>query len=97
MRHGKLGAGCSGAVCSGCGCRCDDGAMTKKYSNGDVTVIWKPDMCQHSAVCARGLPMVFNPSRRPWIELEHAETAAITALVDRCPSGALSWEAAKKG
>jgi putative redox protein len=65
--------------------------MTKRYSNGDVTVIWKPDLCQHSGVCARGLPLVFNPLRRPWIELQHADTDTITALVDRCPSGALSW------
>lgn len=66
--------------------------MTKHYSNGEITVIWKPDLCIHSAVCARGLPMVFAPARRPWVELQHADTAAITALVDRCPSKALSWQ-----
>lgn len=65
--------------------------MTKRYTNGEVTVVWKPDLCIHSGVCARGLPLVFNPARRPWVELQHADTAAITALVDRCPSGALSW------
>lgn len=69
--------------------------MTKRYSNGDVTVIWQPDLCQHSGICARGLPRVFDPARRPWIELQHADTGAITALVDRCPSGALSWEKVK--
>ena len=69
--------------------------LTKKYSNGEVTVIWKPSLCQHSAVCARGLPAVFNPRRRPWIELEHADSKTIAAQVDRCPSGALSWEQAK--
>ena len=65
--------------------------MIKHYSNGDVTVVWKPDLCRHSGICARGLPLVFKPSRRPWIELQHAESEAITAQVDRCPSGALSW------
>jgi uncharacterized Fe-S cluster protein YjdI len=65
--------------------------MTKTYTNGDVTVIWKPDLCRHSGICARGLPMVFNPARRPWIELEHESTDRITAQVDRCPSGALTW------
>jgi uncharacterized Fe-S cluster protein YjdI len=43
-------------------------------------------------VCVRGLPLVFNPRRRPWIEMEHADSATITAQVNRCPSGALSWQ-----
>lgn len=64
----------------------------RKYTNGDVTVIWKPEICRHSGVCVRGLPLVFNPRRRPWIELQHADTDTITAQVNRCPSGALSWQ-----
>ena len=66
--------------------------MVKRYSNGEVTVIWKPDLCVHSGRCARGLPLVFDPFRRPWIELQHADTATIVAQVERCPSGALAWE-----
>lgn len=65
--------------------------MKKRYSNGDVTVIWQPDLCRHTGICARGLPLVFDPQRRPWIELEHADTDTITAQVERCPSGALTW------
>jgi len=65
--------------------------VTKHYTNGDITVVWKPDICQHSGICARGLGEVFNPRRKPWIELQHADSASITAQVDRCPSGALSW------
>jgi uncharacterized Fe-S cluster protein YjdI len=63
----------------------------KHYTDGEVTVVWKPAVCQHSGVCFRGLPKVFDPRRRPWIELEHSDSATITAQVDRCPSGALSW------
>ncbi len=66
--------------------------ITNRYSNGEVTVIWKPALCRHSGICARGLPAVFDPRRRPWIELHHSDTATITAQVDRCPSRALSWE-----
>ena len=65
--------------------------MAKRYSNSDVTVVWQPDLCRHTGICARGLPAVFNPSRRPWIELEHAESATTVAQIDKCPSGALSW------
>ena len=65
--------------------------MVKRYSNGDVTVIWQPDKCRHTGICARGLPLVFRPARRPWVELQHADTDTITGQVDRCPSGALTW------
>lgn len=65
--------------------------MIKRYSNDDITVVWQPDLCRHTGICARGLPRVFSPSRKPWIELEHADTATLTAQVERCPSGALSW------
>ena len=55
--------------------------------------MWKPDLCIHSGVCARGLPAVFNPRRRPWIDASAATTAEIIAQVGRCPSGALSLAA----
>jgi uncharacterized Fe-S cluster protein YjdI len=67
--------------------------MKKTYSNGEVTVIWQPDLCRHTGICARGLPAVFDPRRRPWVILDSSDSATITAQVDRCPSGALSWEA----
>jgi len=70
--------------------------MTKTYTNGEITVVWKPDLCQHSGICARGLGDVFNPRRKPWIELQHADSARIIAQVEQCPSGALSWLASPK-
>lgn len=66
-------------------------SITKKYSNGEVTIVWKPDMCIHSAICFRGLPGVFDPRKRPWVTPEGASTEEIIAQVDKCPSGALSW------
>lgn len=65
--------------------------IIKKYSNGEVTVVWNPEICQHSAICFRGLPEVFDPRERPWIRPENSNTDAITAQVDRCPSAALTW------
>ena len=29
---------------------------TRTYSNGEVTVIWKPHLCIHSGICFAGLP-----------------------------------------
>lgn len=65
--------------------------MEKHYSNGEITVVWKPDVCIHSGMCWRGLLQVFDPRKRPWINLEGADTEAIIAQVEKCPSGALSW------
>jgi uncharacterized Fe-S cluster protein YjdI len=71
--------------------------IVKRYTLNGVTVIWKPALCVHSGICARGLPLVFDPRRRPWIELQHADSDAVTAQVEKCPSGALSWTYAETG
>lgn len=68
--------------------------IIKRYTLNGITVIWKPALCSHSGICARGLPLVFNPRRRPWVELQHADAETVKAQVDRCPSGALAWEVA---
>src|SRR5690606_38478541 len=65
--------------------------ITKKYSNGEVTVVWKPGLCSHSKICWTGLPTVFDPRVRPWVKPDGATTEDIIAQVDKCPSGALSW------
>ena len=44
------------------------GAM-RHYENGEIRVIWRPDLCAHSGVCVRGLAEVFRPRERPWIDL----------------------------
>ena len=66
-------------------------AIVKHYTLNGITVTWKPTLCIHSGICFRGLPQVFDPRRRPWIELQHADNDTITAQVERCPSGALTW------
>lgn len=68
--------------------------ITKKYSNGEITVVWKPSACIHSTICWKnttGLPEVFNPSLRPWIEIGAADSERIVSQVKQCPSGALSF------
>ena len=64
---------------------------TFKYSNGEVTIVWQPQLCIHSGNCARGLPEVFKPREKPWITPEGAETEKIIEQVKKCPSGALSF------
>lgn len=62
-----------------------------EYTNDEVTVVWKPDTCIHSARCVHGLPEVFKPKERRWIQMENATTDAIVTAVKACPSGALSY------
>lgn len=61
------------------------------YSNGEVTIVWKPDSCIHSKLCWKGLNEVFNPAKRPWIEPTAATSDRIIEQVRKCPSGALSY------
>lgn len=61
------------------------------YTNGEVTVIWKPKVCIHSTLCWKGLIEVFNPKERPWIKMDGATTERIIEQVRKCPSGALSY------
>ena len=64
---------------------------TFKYSNGQITVVWKPELCQHSTICWKGLLQVFNPNEKPWINMNGASTERIIEQVRKCPSGALSY------
>ncbi len=66
--------------------------ITKLYSNGEITVVWQPHLCIHSAACAVGLPKVFDPGRRPWVDPHAAPTIEIRNQVIMCPSGALTLD-----
>ena len=60
------------------------------YSNDDITVEWKPELCRHAARCATQLPTVFNPAAKPWVNMDGATSQEIREQVARCPTGALS-------
>lgn len=72
-----------------------DNEPIKEYSNGEITVLWKPDQCIHSGICLRGLPKVFNLKQRPWVKMEGASSEEIVNLVKDCPSRALSIKGIK--
>ncbi len=65
---------------------------TKKYSNGEITIVWQPDLCIHAGICVRMLPQVYRPRERPWVAPENATTQQLIDQIDRCPSGALGYE-----
>ncbi len=65
--------------------------MTRHYIKGDLTVIWKSELCEHCTNCWKGLPEVFSPGKKPWINLDGADAERIIAQVKKCPSGSLSY------
>lgn len=56
-----------------------------------MTVHWDSERCIHSERCVRGAPAVFDRQARPWVNLDGAPAEQVAAVIDRCPSGALSY------
>lgn len=63
----------------------------KKYSNGELTIVWQAEKCVHAAICVGELPRVYRPGERPWLRIEQATTEELQAQIKKCPSGALSY------
>ncbi len=64
----------------------------QEYKNDGIIVHFDPRVCVHSGNCVRGLHAVFDLSKRPWVNVGAATAGAIAAQIEKCPSGALSYE-----
>ena len=63
----------------------------KAYIGQKITVYFDAGRCRHFAECVRGLPSVFDTSRRPWIDPDRSSAESVAEVVRRCPSGALHY------
>lgn len=61
------------------------------YDGDGFAVTFDPTVCTHSANCVRGLPAVFDVSRKRWVEVRAASAGEIEAQIARCPSRALQF------
>lgn len=61
------------------------------YANDAIEVHWEPKLCIHARNCVRGLPLGFDPQRRPWIDVDAAQADEIADVIRTCPTGALHF------
>ena len=70
----------------------DRGDRLHEFRGESVSVTWSRKRCIHVAACVMNLPRVFQPGRRPWIDVTRAPADAIARVVGHCPTGALHFE-----
>lgn len=63
-----------------------------QYDGAAIRVTWDERRCIHFAACVRANPDVFQPGRRPWVQADAADADTVAAIVERCPTGALTYE-----
>ncbi len=63
----------------------------RAYPGREITIYDNRVVCSHAAECVERLSPVFRLGQRPWIEPDAAEVETIIELIERCPSGALSY------
>ena len=63
-----------------------------EYEGLGITIVDNRGVCSHSGICTDNLPSVFKLGQEPWIDPAGATAEEIIALVQRCPSGALSYK-----
>ncbi len=64
----------------------------RKYSGNGIDITYEAALCIHAKRCVHGLPDVFDPLKRPWIQPMNAGADELAAVIERCPSGALHYE-----
>jgi uncharacterized Fe-S cluster protein YjdI len=64
----------------------------RDYTNGEITVHWRPTFCIHATTCYRELIQVFDPRKRPWVDMKGASTEKIIEVVRKCPTRALTYD-----
>src|ERR1700730_13943015 len=63
----------------------------RRYDAEDITISYDVKRCIHAEECVRGLPRVFDPGRRIWVDATQASAEEIAHIVQHCPTGALHF------
>ena len=62
-----------------------------RYEGREVTIVNNPLLCSVAEYCHRELESVFNMNNQPWINPDGDTLENIKAVIEKCPSGALSY------
>ncbi len=63
----------------------------KIYRNKDILIYWNPEQCTHDTNCFGSLGTVFDPEKRPWVNIDGDKPQKIIETINSCPSGALKY------
>jgi CDGSH-type Zn-finger protein/uncharacterized Fe-S cluster protein YjdI len=62
-----------------------------KYSGQTLDVEWSGRLCIHIGECGRAKGELFETGRKPWCQPDLASDEEVEEVVERCPTGALSY------
>ena len=62
-----------------------------------VTISYTPVLCGHIGACQKLHKAVFDPSKKPWVQVENGTIDGIKSVVEACPSGALRLAIGSEG
>lgn len=63
----------------------------REYEGDGIVVSYDAKRCIHAEECVHGLPLVFDPAKRPWIDANGATPDRIAEVIHACPTGALKY------
>ena len=63
----------------------------ESYRGGQITIHDNRGICAHAGICTERLATVFRMKQEPWIDPDAASVDEIIAVIQDCPSGALSY------
>jgi len=64
----------------------------QQFCSDRIIVRYDPDVCIHAAECVRGLPGVFDVTKKPWVHVNAATPEEVQRVIELYPSGALTYE-----
>jgi CDGSH-type Zn-finger protein/uncharacterized Fe-S cluster protein YjdI len=67
------------------------------YPGSAIDVVWDARLCIHVGECTRARGALFESGRQPWCEPDRAEADTVAAVVERCPTGALTFTRSDDG
>ena len=62
-----------------------------KYDGADADVHWDERLCIHIGECGRAKNELFVGGRQPWCQPDLVSPDEVADVVDRCPTGALTY------